>query len=83
MQPETPLPRSDIVRVPCPPGSEPTEDFPYSPMVTLPVSILTPEDLPPEDLPDYARVDMPPKSAFDCLLPRALGPWEAIQWAIF
>ena len=52
-------------------------------MVTLPVSILTPEDLPPEDLPDYARVDMPPKSAFDCLLPRALGPWEAIQWAIF
>ena len=34
----------EVVRVPCPPGSEPIEDFPYLPMVTLPIGILQDED---------------------------------------
>ena len=41
----------EVVRVPCPPGSEPIEDFPYQPMVTLPISILKDEDSPQEELP--------------------------------
>ena len=36
----------EVVRVPCPPGSEPIEDFPYQPMVTLPIGILKDEDSP-------------------------------------
>ena len=73
----------DVVRVPCPPGSEPIEDFPYSPMVTPTIGILAPEDSPPEELPDYARVDKPPKSGADCLLPRALGPCSGFEDRFF
>ena len=71
LEPEPPA----VVMVPCPQGSEPVEDFPYTPMVASAVNILSPaEDSPPELLPDYARVDQPPKSSADCLLPRAFGP---------
>ena len=52
-------------------------------MVTLPINILTPEGSPPEALPDYARVDKPPKSEADCLLPRALGPCTGFEDRFF
>ena len=81
-----------LVKVPCPPGSEPIEDFPYSTMVTPSISILTlPQDSPPLPvglppppvLPDYARVDKPPKSDADCLLARAVGPCTGFEDRFF